>query len=302
MFLTVFLLFIKIGLSQQIKFQEKFDYELSDRLKNHWNMYNEDTSKFFGNCWALTNFEINQFSKRKVVSRDGNPNSQILVTYAGQNANGLNDDWISTKKSYLVTSNDTLIYYAGTKGYTYKPQVVLIGDTVEFWISTKGPSPQEMEVMVDRYGMSDSIPVWRKRSVYLGQFLNGDSKYIWIGIRHHLRDAIMTGSRIWIDDIMVANRESGVGIAGTAAQLQRLGLVQPNPAKGACSISYNSIGLGQASLQISNTLGQELKSYKLEANKQGNLQLSTSDLPPGIYLLNMLSNKQTLSSQRLVVE
>ena len=159
-----------------------------------------------------------------------------------------------------------------------------------------------MEVMVDQYSLSDSLPIWRERKVALKNFIKGESQQVWIGIRRHIHDFHKGGSIMWIDDIMVANRESGVGIAGTAAQLQRLGLVQPNPAKGACSISYNSIGLGQASLQISNTLGQQLKSYKLEPNKQGNLQLSTSDLPPGIYLLNMLSNKQTLSSQRLLVE
>ena len=74
-----------------------------------------------------------------------------------------------------------------------------------------------------------------------------------------------------------------------------------NPANNFSLISYHlPFGLKDASVELYNILGVKLRSMQIE-EVQGTTMMTTSSLPNGVYLLNLVSDHKVKNSYRLII-
>lgn len=80
--------------------------------------------------------------------------------------------------------------------------------------------------------------------------------------------------------------------------------VFPNPAKEQLNIRFNALGRGNAQVELKNALGLTVLSQQVVADNEVNLNLNVSELPTGIYFVNVidLSSNKRFISQKVIIE
>ncbi len=85
------------------------------------------------------------------------------------------------------------------------------------------------------------------------------------------------------------------------AQLENLSMF-PNPAQDVLNIAFNAAENTDLSIQISDVVGKSVYTQQLGAiNGQQNLQISTQNLPNGVYQVALVSNKG-LTTQKIMIQ
>ena len=76
----------------------------------------------------------------------------------------------------------------------------------------------------------------------------------------------------------------------------------PNPAIDATNVSFTlPDGSTDASLHITDILGNEIKSYAIQ-NSQKEMQVDVHSISSGIYLVSLIANGRTVATQKMVLE
>ena len=74
-----------------------------------------------------------------------------------------------------------------------------------------------------------------------------------------------------------------------------------NPANSFSLLSYHlPLGLNKANIELYNILGIKLRTIKLE-EAQGTTMMTTSSLPNGVYILNLVTDHKVKNSYRLII-
>ncbi|HMP94758.1 MAG TPA: T9SS type A sorting domain-containing protein, partial [Phnomibacter sp.] len=76
---------------------------------------------------------------------------------------------------------------------------------------------------------------------------------------------------------------------------QNISQLYPNPANGQLTVALNQLRGSQVQVQITNAAGVVLSSRRMGVSTQGNIQLSTASLAPGMYVLKLTEENGTTS-------
>ena len=105
------------------------------------------------------------------------------------------------------------------------------------------------------------------------------------------------GNNIYVDNI-------NIGTASIEALTETSFNVYPNPASDLVNISFDLIQSNQVSVQILDitgklVIGTESRQFNTGANK---IELGTSELPQGMYFVQILTPESTLSTRLVIVK
>jgi len=73
--------------------------------------------------------------------------------------------------------------------------------------------------------------------------------------------------------------------------------VMPNPASELLTVNYSSASFATGSIEIRNAMGQTVKRIETEASKNISRTISVSDLPAGIYVVHVQTERETLEQK-----
>lgn len=95
--------------------------------------------------------------------------------------------------------------------------------------------------------------------------------------------------------IVIQIQNCGVGINDPAAS----GILQvmPNPVNDMLTVNYSSASFAATSIEIRNTVGQTVRRIEIEASNTISRSISVSDLPAGIYVVHLQSERETLEKK-----
>jgi hypothetical protein len=113
-------------------------------------------------------------------------------------------------------------------------------------------------------------------------------------------DNWITRDGFYFDDLLVTIAESGTTAIEDPTASAPSFTLQPNPASDHAWITWKEGQPVGGTVLLHDALGGLVREVPV-AGWQGSLRLDTSDLPPGVYLLNMMADGRRSGTQRLVV-
>jgi hypothetical protein len=283
--IILFLLFISCSLySQRIKWEESFDD--TEVLARGWKLVNND--KGSSDIELYSPFEFFMLGDQGAQSG----NYFFKLGFESVNRFNMIDDWIITPRLYDIHEGDSISFWCGAIDMQFK-------DSLKIWVSTTGDTIPNF-TMIDYFKVSGPVGSWHKRSYDLSAYAG---KSIYFAVNYYIKDAGAFGTasdNVWIDHFTL----TGKGFGGVEPVSYKLFQNFPNPFNPTTDISFSIAGDSRVTINIYNTVGQQVKQLVNADYKKGTytVNFDGTDLASGVYFYKINAGDFTEKKKMVLVK
>jgi len=270
--------------AQRVKWEESF---ADDLIQNRgWSLVNNDNGS--ADIELYKPFEFFGIGDQNAES------GTYFFRLGFESANRFNliDDWIVTPQLFSIHEGDSISFWCGAVDKQFK-------DSLKVWISVVDNQLTSFN-MIDYFKVPGPVGSWHKRSYDLSAYAG---KNIYLAVNYYIKNGGANGTAgdvVWVDHFKLTGKGNGGVTPGAYKLYQNF----PNPFNPATDISFDVPAESRVTINIYNTLGQQVTQLVNSNYKPGSYSVNfdASNFASGVYFYRITAGEFTDEKKMVLVK